>query len=515
MRARLHQQTTHNMARIIQAADIRNKLQVIGGKGYLFAVLNYGFHTIKDGNRIYHPVKVKTGVVIDPSQWDRPAKGNGEPWFTPTYMRQNLKQYNANLALIEAIKEGLFVAYKEALAEAGGFPPAPDQVLRKYRKDEPEILSAMHLPEYIRHYAQHHASPRTIRKYGTLANVITALEEARTKEPLKQWCKGSGKIYVSSFSRTDFNDLSAMIDHATKLIPNTFKRYGVDALTFAKEGTAYSSSTKNKFQGDMLNVLRYAKKDGHKVNLNMDELQLAPRIAGVKEFLMPEEMNAWINSTTLDGQRVELPPGEENVRRLFILGCMTGCRFDDLTNLLSRRIETIKGTEITFEAITHAQRKTKAVVCIPLFHWAKEMLKMRPTSITNQRFNDHLKQIAKRFGFDRPQHIVIAHANGRKEAQVVPLHEVISSHAMRRTNYTTLTSILFVPRQLSVRATGHSIGIEERGADLVYGSLTPMMAAEAILLAAKPRAYALPYQLYTDAVAIQLGVDETAKGRAA
>ena len=84
----------------------------------------------------------------------------------------------------------------------------------------------------------------------------------------------------------------------------------------------------------------------------------------------------------------------ERVRDLFIVGCWTGLRFSDLTNILP---ENIKGDKIEIKT-----QKTGQIVVLPMHRMVKEIMSRYsmfpnslPPSISNVKMNKYLKDVSK------------------------------------------------------------------------------------------------------------------------
>ena len=74
--------------------------------------------------------------------------------------------------------------------------------------------------------------------------------------------------------------------------------------------------------------------------------------------------------------------------------------------------------------------------------------------ISNQKFNDYIKDVAKIVGLNRM--VKITRSQGNKKIEIEkPLHEVISSHMARRTAVTILLNIERMPVSQVMEMTGH------------------------------------------------------------
>ena len=140
----------------------------------------------------------------------------------------------------------------------------------------------------------------------------------------------------------------------------------------------------------------------------------------------------------------------ERVRDLFLIGAWTGCRFGDFTTI---RPENIKDGFIYVE-----QEKTGNRVKIPLHPVVSAILTRYdgklPRAISNQKFNDYIKDVAKAAGLATPETISYTKA-GARVTETKPKHELISSHTARRSFATNLYKSKF-PTIGIMKLTGHT-----------------------------------------------------------
>ena len=121
-------------------------------------------------------------------------------------------------------------------------------------------------------------------------------------------------------------------------------------------------------------------------------------------------------------------PLYETVRDLFVIGCMTGLRFSDYSNLTPQRINN------GFIQLT--QQKTQARVTIPIHPLVNAILEKYPAGLPkcppNQVFNRYLKDIGKMLPqLNEPFEKVLTRA-GKPDIQVYPKYELLQSHTARR-----------------------------------------------------------------------------------
>lgn len=126
-------------------------------------------------------------------------------------------------------------------------------------------------------------------------------------------------------------------------------------------------------------------------------------------------------------------PYLDRVRDWFLLLAWTGCRFSDLGK--------IGKTDIKDGFITFRQQKTNTKVTIPLHPVVSEILQkyeyQLPAPITNQRFNEYIKEVARRAKIDNKE-AVTKTIGGKLQTITQPKYELISSHTGRRSFCTNM-----------------------------------------------------------------------------
>lgn len=165
----------------------------------------------------------------------------------------------------------------------------------------------------------------------------------------------------------------------------------------------------------------------------------------------------WEELTKL--REFEIPatkPSLERVRDVFLFQCFTGLRYSDVFNL---RRSDIKGDHIEVTTV-----KTSDSLIIELNNHSKAILdkykdvafeddKVLPV-ITNQKMNDHLKELAELAGIDEPIHQTYYRGSKRID-EVTPKYTLLGTHADRRT-FICNALALGSPPQIVMKWTGHS-----------------------------------------------------------
>jgi site-specific recombinase XerD len=147
----------------------------------------------------------------------------------------------------------------------------------------------------------------------------------------------------------------------------------------------------------------------------------------------------------------------ERVRDLMIVGCWTGLRFQDFTQIAPQDFgEDADGKYIEIET-----RKTGETVVIPVHpmveairkRYAGKTLNGLPAAISNQKMNNYLKEIGKLASIDEP--VSISRTEGGKRiTRTNPKYELLSTHAARR-SFATNQYLAGVPAYDIMRITGH------------------------------------------------------------
>lgn len=147
------------------------------------------------------------------------------------------------------------------------------------------------------------------------------------------------------------------------------------------------------------------------------------------------------------------PEGFRTVRDLFIIGCLTGLRFSDWAKVRQDQIYTQKGSDF----IKVTTEKTKEVVSIPIAPNVQNILNRYggklPKSLTNQKTNTYLKEMAEMAGFTNT--VAFATSKAGKTVNVeLPKFKMIGTHTARR-SFATNTFLDGLEPFLIMAITGH------------------------------------------------------------
>jgi site-specific recombinase XerD len=210
----------------------------------------------------------------------------------------------------------------------------------------------------------------------------------------------------------------------------------------------FSNSTTNKHMTFIKQFIRYAiKRKLITHELHQDDMKYLKEVEPFKIALKMPEVETLIN---LD---LSTNPKLDRVRDLFILGIMTGQRWSDIPKLLVK-------DNISENHIHIYQKKTSSRVAIPIFPRLRERMEMMfkkypkgMAEISNQKFNDYVKDLGKLAGFDRI-HTWVTKTGTKVKEHSDFRYNLLSSHSMRR-SFCTLSLKQNIPAKTIMEVTGH------------------------------------------------------------
>lgn len=190
-----------------------------------------------------------------------------------------------------------------------------------------------------------------------------------------------------------------------------------------------------------------------------------------------EEPNAiYLNESELEElEKLDLSkrPALANVRDLFLIGCWTGLRFSDYSEL-SRAIFETNFIEIE----TKKNRKNIVIPILPPLTRILEKYKTKngldlPRCITNQKMNDALKEIARMLPSLHSDFSITTTKGGMEVTVKSKKWELVVTHTARR-SFATNMYLNDFPAKLIMDITGHSTDKQFYH----YIKMTPKQSAE-------------------------------------
>ncbi len=345
-------------------------------------------------------LKYSTGETILPKFWNEENQRASI----------SLKGSSEINGLIDRIEEGIKKIYREGLTYGKDIT----NVYLKEKLDEELNDTGKAVKtffDYFNEFTEVQKSfktYRTIQKYNTLKSHLLQFQ--------------SKKVYNLSFEKIDirFNELfTAFCITDLNLVNNSIAKYIKTLKTF----------------------LHWATDRGYNKSLSFVKFKAKERDADII-YLTEDELFTLYNKDL--SKNIAL----DKVRDTFCFGCFTGLRYSDITRVTK---ENVKGGEINF-----ISEKTTEKLSIPLNEYSEAILKKYNYSlpvISNQKTNEHLKELGKLAELDEP--IMITRFKGAEEIQVTkPKYEFIGTHTARRT-FVTLSLEKGMRPEIVMSITGH------------------------------------------------------------
>lgn len=258
---------------------------------------------------------------------------------------------------------------------------------------------------------------------GKLISYKVIREHERTHELIKQFEDNKNKGV-----RLDFEDIT---------------------LDFYADFTAFLQSLGLSVNtiGHKIQTLKAWLNEATERGLNKSQQYKSHRFKAITE----ETENIYLSIGELERlYRTELPNDKlTRVRDLFLIGAFTGLRFSDFTN--------ITADNIRLNTLHIEQQKTGKKVSIPLHPifleiWTRYGQQL-PKNISNQKFNEYIKEACRLAGIDTPEQKSIT-KGGLRMHQTFRKYELVSSHTARRSFATNLYLGGFAPLSI-MQITGH------------------------------------------------------------
>ncbi|GAB2564406.1 site-specific integrase [Spirosoma areae] len=197
---------------------------------------------------------------------------------------------------------------------------------------------------------------------------------------------------------------------------------------------------------DLKVMLKQAYYDGMHTNLifqHKDFKKLVEEVDNI--YLSEEDLTGLYNLDLSANARLD------RVRDLFLIGCYTGLRFSDFSELRPENI-THNGRILTRKTL-----KTSERVSIPLNPRVLFILNkyegIPPRTITIQKMNDYLKELCRLAGLTDSVEVSRT-KGGRKETRYLDKCEMVTTHTARR-SFATNAFLAKVPTISIMKITGH------------------------------------------------------------
>lgn len=319
-----------------------------------------------------------------------------------------------------------------------------DTTAKRINKVLSELEAALfnvHIDHRNKSKAEHEAIVRSIIKG----------EEPVQKKTVETWMRefvaqskkkaGTAQVY------------NATIDHLegyakTKKIILTWESFDLDFYESFVDylySLGHNDNTVGKYVRKLKHLISEAFERNLHTNLSFKKKGFRAPSAEVDEIYLSE-------SEIIQFYNVDLPDLKESKMR-FVFACWVGLRFGDLTKINPNQV--LKG--MTGPVLKVVTEKTGEEVIIPLHPLAQEIWeywqKNPPSKIDNPTFNEHIKTIAEKAGFEE----LVQKRNtikGKVSVQWVKKFEMVKAHTARR-SFATNCYLMGIPTKTIMAITGH------------------------------------------------------------
>ena len=271
---------------------------------------------------------------------------------------------------------------------------------------------------------------------------------------LSQKNKGNIFDYLEEFKR-DSNSTYETLEHFSVLM-NHIKGFR-NSLKFSQCNDVFMQDFERHFNKTHNNntthatmkrlrwFLSWAEKKGYPVDATYKNYQIRSRNVKHSFYYLTEDELMKIYNCDLEDRLIKYRDG-------FILMCFTGMRHSDLYNY---SIDQVQGNNIVITTI-----KNHKAVSIPLNNISKQIIEKyrkvdRPFMMTNQRYNEALKEIGKAAGIDSP-FIKVDYKGKERTETTYKKWQLLSTHCGKRTYITYLVNS-GVPMEVISKITGNNL----------------------------------------------------------
>jgi integrase len=235
------------------------------------------------------------------------------------------------------------------------------------------------------------------------------------------------KLTFESINLEFYEQFKDYLFNEKKLLTNTFGKQITTLKTFLNIATEKGINTHFTYKSRMFKAMQ---EEIDHIHLNPSELEM-------------------LNNVKLDKKQYL-----DRVRDLFLIGCHTGLRFSDFTQLRKENLEKMEGGKYVFKVKTNKTGERVVIPVKPVLKkiWDKYKGEL-PRAISNQKMNEYLKELGELAGIT--QKVIIKKTSGKhKVEKICPKYELISTHTARR-SFATNAFLGAIPAINVMKFTGH------------------------------------------------------------
>lgn len=360
-------------------------------------------------NYNYKRFKYSTGEKIVPKFWNPKTQRAKE---TKQFIQY--PEFNARLNLIE---NGINTAFRKLLNDG----IQPDN--KKLKTTLEDVISdnivkpkKITLIEFVDRYIKECELTRrkgTVKSYKTTFNYLKKYQSYTNRD-----------LDFNSITLEFYNKFLIFLTKEFNLSANTVGKHIKTIKIFLNEATERGHNQNLEYKKKKFKVL---KEESENIYLTVSDLKI-------------------IEDLKLDDKK-----RLDKVRDLFLIGCFTGLRFSDFTQIKKENIIQRKSM------LQIRTQKTGERVYIPLHRVVKSILKKYdyhlPKAYTNQVMNRYLKELMEIAGFNDMIEKSIT-KGGEIQKNTIPKYQMVTTHTARR-SFATNLYLADVPTLSIMKITGH------------------------------------------------------------
>ncbi|NBB22792.1 tyrosine-type recombinase/integrase [Runella sp. CRIBMP] len=259
-------------------------------------------------------------------------------------------------------------------------------------------------------------NPRTIQRYNTTKQLLQDFQKVYSRN-----------IDFDTIDLDFYKDLNAYMVNVKDYKPATLGKHVSTLKTFLREATEEGINTNLKYQSKAFKAV-----EDDSDSIYLTEQELAAMYA-------------------LD---LSAEPRLDKVRDLFLIGANTGLRFSDFTTIKAHNLKKVTNG-YNLEVI---QYKTKEKVVIPVNDTVMAILSkyknVLPEPISNQKFNDYIKEIAQRVPALQALETKVFVKGGKEVEETCAKWELVTTHTARR-SFSSNAYLSGKPTLAIMAITGH------------------------------------------------------------
>jgi hypothetical protein len=403
-------------------------------KELIMAEINYGYKIIKNGVGRYKPFRFSLEQNILPSKF-----GTKERNYK--FDRVIFEKYQKNNATVKTMMIKLEDAINELHNQylISGIIPTPEvfknELKMKLGRTDRVVIEEISILEYLylkiaKDTVDSESSKKSKKRINTIKTYRTL------SHMLENYQIASGEIlHFKSFSEKQYWKLWDVLD---KILKDEIKVYNPNQpRKQSKQYYGYLVNSMRKYQTTLMRALKDAKKDGYLTEVNVfdDELILEKK-EGVKDFYIEEKILKLII-----GSNVEFDAILQHAKDYFIIGCLTGMRYESMFDTKNTKIETYHDEKYSFQYIVSVQNKTSTKVIIPLLEPVRVILDKYghfPEFKANSTINSDLKKLFKYLKLSRLEEVTLVTYSCGEIKLNEPLDKLISTHDCKKSFYSNL-----------------------------------------------------------------------------